>query len=289
MILSFSLRGREYNAPFCRDAISGLARSPTVTDINPRFRPMISAMIERFQDFFWVSRSLMNGLPATALLIDADDTLWENNIYFEQVREQFLQWMGELGFRAVDVQRVFTEIEHKNIQKNGYGGENFIASLKDTYLLFRPEVAEREHGLQQIDVMAETVRQHPIQLLEGVRASLELLSQRHQAILFTKGSPAEQNRKVEASGLATCFQAVEIVREKSVAAFQEVILRHRLSKLHTWMIGNSPRSDINPAVAAGIRAFYVPHAWTWEREREDVCMSDRVTVLDRFSDLLEHL
>jgi putative hydrolase of the HAD superfamily len=231
----------------------------------------------------------MIGLPATALLIDADDTLWENNIYFEQVREQFLQWMGGLGFRPADVQKAFTEIEQENIHKNGYGGENFIASLKDTYLLFRQEVARHEHGLQQIDGMAETVRQHPIQLLEGVRVSLELLSQRHQTILFTKGSPAEQNRKIEASGLAGCFTAVEIVREKSVAAFQEVILRHRLSKPQTWMIGNSPRSDINPAIAAGIRAFYIPHPWTWEREREDLCVSDQVTVLDRFSDLLGHL
>jgi len=231
----------------------------------------------------------MNCLPATALLIDADDTLWENNIYFEQVRKQFLQWMGELGFRALDVQETFAKIEHENIQKNGYGGENFTASLQDTYLFFQPEVAARPHGLQQIDAMAETVRRHPIQLLEGVRGSLELLSQRHQTILFTKGSPAEQNRKIEVSGLAGCFKAIEIVREKSVDAFQEVIVRHQLSKPHTCMIGNSPRSDINPAIAAGIRAFYIPHAWTWEREREDLCGSDQVTVLDRFSDLLEHL
>jgi putative hydrolase of the HAD superfamily len=89
--------------------------------------------------------------------------------------------------------------------------------------------------------------------------------------------------------LAGLFKAIEIVREKSIDAFQEVIERHRLSKPHTWMIGNSPRSDINPAIAAGIRAFYIPHAWTWEREREDLCVSDQVTVLDRFSDLLEHL
>jgi putative hydrolase of the HAD superfamily len=231
----------------------------------------------------------MNCLTTTSLLIDADDTLWENNVYFEQVREQFLRWMEELGFHSGDVQEAFTEIEHRNIHKNGYGGENFIASLKDTYFFLEPDATTHPHGLLQIDAMAETVRRHPIQLLEGVRGSLELLSQRHQTILFTKGSPAEQNRKIEASGLAGLFKAIEIVREKSIDAFQEVIARHRLSKPHTWMIGNSPRSDINPAIAVGIRAFYIPHTWTWEREREDLCASDQVTVLDRFSDLLEHL
>src|SRR6185436_8761533 len=126
----------------------------------------------------------MNCLPTTALLIDADDTLWENNIYFEQVREQFLQWMEALGFRSGDVQGAFTEIEHRNIHQNGYGGENFIASLKDTYIFFQPDDTARVNGLQQIDAIAETVRRHPIQLLEGVRGSLELLSQRHHTILF---------------------------------------------------------------------------------------------------------
>jgi putative hydrolase of the HAD superfamily len=231
----------------------------------------------------------MNCLPVTTLLIDADDTLWENNVYFEQVREQFLQWTEDLGFGVIKVQETFARIEHENIQKNGYGGENFIASLKDTFLFLQPAGASNADGLQQIDGMAETVRRHPIQLLEGVRGSLELLSQRHQTILFTKGSPAEQTRKIEASGLSGLFKAIEIVREKSLDAFQEVIVRHRLSKPHTWMVGNSPRSDINPAIAAGIRAFYIPHTWTWEREREELCSSDQVTVLGRFSDLLEHL
>ncbi len=231
----------------------------------------------------------MNSVPVTTLLIDADDTLWENNVYFEQVREQFLHWMADRGFSVIEVQETFVRIEHENIQKNGYGGENFIASLKDTFLFLQPVGAANEGGLQQIDAMAETVRQHPIQLLDGVRGSLELLSQRYQTILFTKGSLAEQSRKIEASGLSGLFRAIEIVKEKSLDTFQDVIVRHRLSKPHTWMVGNSPRSDINPAIAAGIRAFYIPHAWTWEREREDLCTSDQVTVLGRFSDLLEHV
>ncbi len=148
----------------------------------------------------------MNCLPVTTLLIDADDTLWENNVYFEQVREQFLQWMEDLGFGVIKVQETFARIEHENIQKNGYGGENFIASLKDTFLFLQPAGASNADGLQQIDGMAETVRRHPIQLLEGVRGSLELLSQRHQTILFTKGSPAEQTPENRSVGLVGSLQ-----------------------------------------------------------------------------------
>ena len=113
----------------------------------------------------------MNCLHVTTLLIDADDTLWENNIYFEQVREQFLRWMADHGFSIIEVQEIFARIEHENIQKNGYGGENFIASLKDTFLFLQPEGASNQDGLHQIHAMAETVRQHPIQLLEEFAAA----------------------------------------------------------------------------------------------------------------------
>lgn len=252
-------------------------------------------------------------------LIDADDTLWENNIYFEGARDEFLSWMEVMGYRAAAVQEVFDRLEKANILKNGYGAENFILSLKETYLQFRalteygatdprPSDDESRRGLQRaakygsklgepppdeglarIDDMAQTVRSHPIQLLGGVRESLEALCQRHRAILFTKGDPNEQKRKIQASGLTSCFSAIEIVSEKNIAAFEEVVQRHQLAKPLTWMVGNSPKSDVNPAVAAGLKAFYIPHAWTWEREREELCVSDRVTVLERFSDLLRYL
>lgn len=70
----------------------------------------------------------MDSSAATDLLTDADDTLWENNIYFEQVRKKFLQWIEELGFRTPDVQEAFVQIEHEKIQKEWLPAENFIAS-----------------------------------------------------------------------------------------------------------------------------------------------------------------
>ena len=56
----------------------------------------------------------------------------------------------------------------------------------------------------------------------------------------------------------------------------------------TWMIGNSPKSDINPALAAGMRAVWVPHERTWGLELEDVKEIDgRLTVVSKFSDLVQ--
>jgi putative hydrolase of the HAD superfamily len=223
------------------------------------------------------------------VLIDADDTLWENNIYFEQVRTQYLDWMKDLGCDVEQVSRTIDLIERKNVRLNGYGGENFVESLKETYLCFRAHAGHAESEIITIDEMASQVRCHPIQLLEGVAESLGILSRRHQTILLTKGNPVEQTRKIETSGLAGYFKAIEIVKEKDVDSFRELIARRQLPKRDTCMVGNSPKSDINPAVAAGIRAFYIPHARTWEMEREELCISDQIIILERFSELLRHL
>ncbi len=256
-----------------------------------------------------------NRFSMKTLLIDADDTLWENNIYFEQVRKEFLNWMEALGYPVPAVSELFDSIEKANIVRHGYGGENFISSLKETYLksrsvsrverlaaaagILNPQLDPANthkaralppaEGLDRIEEMAQTVRAHPIELLDGVQESLKAISRKCRTILFTKGSFKEQDRKIQASGLSRYFNAIEIVREKDVAAFEEVIQRHHLAKPITWMVGNSPKSDVNPAVAAGLRAFYIPHAQTWEREREDLCAWEQVTILDRFSDLLRYL
>jgi putative hydrolase of the HAD superfamily len=197
--------------------------------------------------------------------------------------------MKDLGCDVEQVSRTFDLIERKNVRLNGYGGENFVESLKETYLCFRGHAGHAKSEIITIDEMASQVRCHPIQLLEGVAESLGILSRRHQTILLTKGNPKEQTRKIETSGLAGYFRVIEIVKEKDVDSFRELIARRQLPKRDTCMVGNSPKSDINPAVAAGIRAFYIPHARTWEMEREELCISDQIIILERFSELLRHL
>ena len=230
-----------------------------------------------------------NNWTMNSLLIDADDTLWENNVYFEEVREEFLGFMQILGFEAAQVDSVLSEVERRNIELNGYGSEIFIQSLNDTMVSMTGSIPGLSKRLKQIDEMAEVIRSHPIQLIAGVREVLPLLGQRYCAIMFTKGCVREQSRKVRESGLVDCFKAIEIVGEKNTDSFEAVIKKHQLDKAKTSMIGNSPRSDINPAVAAGISAYYIPHARTWERENETLCSSIKITVLRAFAELLTYL
>jgi putative hydrolase of the HAD superfamily len=107
----------------------------------------------------------------------------------------------------------------------------------------------------------------------------------------TKGNPAEQRRKVEHSGLLGHFSAVEVVAEKEITVYQTIVSRYELHQTRTWMVGNSPKSDINPALGAGINAVFVPHDDTWVLEHEELAEPrppSRLLVLQNFGQLMNH-
>ena len=118
--------------------------------------------------------------------------------------------------------------------------------------------------------------------------TLQYLSQRHHLILMTKGAIAEQTGKVERSGLKDYFAAVEIVAEKDLATYRSVVSKYALLWETTWMIGNSPKSDINPALGAGLNAVFVPHGDTWILEHEEMDSPKsprRLLVVEKFAEL----
>jgi putative hydrolase of the HAD superfamily len=216
------------------------------------------------------------------LLMDADDTLWENNIYFEQAIHDFITFLNHSRLSPSEVRAVLDEVE----RFMGYGSASFTQSLVETYR----RVAEKElndEDVHQVRRFGEQIRAQPLQLLDGVRNTLDYLLPRHDLVLLTKGDVEEQKLKVERSGIESYFRQVVIVPEKDVAAYHRVISEVAVDPQHTWMIGNSPRSDINPALAAGLKAVYIPHPQTWRLEHEEVQQVEegRVLTLSSFADL----
>ncbi len=226
-----------------------------------------------------------NGRPQ-ALLIDADDTLWENNIFFERVIAVVQYLLRDFNVDPMVFRKCLDEAEREHIPVHGYGTANFARSLLRTFRSLAPgadpSMAERVHALA-IGIMNE-----PIQVLEGVPETLAYLSARHNLFLVTKGNHEEQRQKLDASGLASLFQKVEILREKDVSAFVALVAANGWAPGRTWMIGNSPRSDINPALAAGIKAVYIPHPHTWVLEHEEPNRHPNLIELRQFSDLRSH-
>ena len=135
---------------------------------------------------------------------------------------------------------------------------------------------------------AQSIADQEIELLPGVEETLAELATRHRLILMTKGNHAEQADKLARSGLAPHFAAVEIVAEKDPATYRQVIVRHELAPHTSWMIGNSPKSDINPALAAGLHAVFLFHKDTWVLEHAEVAVAplgQRLIELDSFAKL----
>lgn len=223
-----------------------------------------------------------------SLLIDADDTLWENNVYFEEAFEQFVYFLEHSTLTAPDVRAVLDEIELANSRVHGYGSLNFGHNLQQCYR----RLAEREiHNadLQTVRGFALRILEQPVILLDEVATTLEYLASRHDLTLCTKGHPEEQKLKIDRSGLGVWFGHTAIVKEKDCAAYESLVNERKLVKKRTWMIGNSPKSDINPALEAGLHAVFVPHARTWTLERQALRQPGpgRLLIVDRFPDLRE--
>jgi len=180
--------------------------------------------------------------PGQTLLIDADDTLWENNVYFERAIAAFISYLDHEEHSPAQVRSTLNEQERATILAHGYGLTSFTRSLVAVYEKLSPGPIT-EHNLLRVRSFTRSIAEQEIELLSGVADTLADLATRHR--LFT---------------------AVEIVAEKDPATYSAVIARHQLTPHTSWMIGNSIKSDINPALAAGLHAVFLFHKDTWVLE-----------------------
>jgi putative hydrolase of the HAD superfamily len=219
------------------------------------------------------------------LLVDADDTLWENHRYFVDVFERFLSLMTMRGHDPVLAGRLLRDMEAKRTVSHGYGSRNFASSLIETAVQLE---GSSDRTLEQcLQNEGEWIFHHPIEVFPGVSKSLEQLTARHQVHLVTKGNPVEQQGKIERSGLASFFRTIHVLREKDGESYRALVLELGAAEDSTWMIGNSPRSDMNPARKAGLRTVFIPHRTIWELE--DAKFEETPNLrLTRFAELCHH-
>jgi putative hydrolase of the HAD superfamily len=222
------------------------------------------------------------------LIFDADDTLWENNIYFEEAFERFCDYLGHSSMSASEVRAILDEIEITNARVHGYGSKNFARNLAECYRhLAERHIAERD--LTTVMDFAHEILEKPMELIDGVEETVARLAERHSLTIFTKGDQEEQRLKIDRSGLGRYFDHAAIVKEKNQAAYEHLADERGFDHAQTWMIGNSPKSDINPALAAGLSAVYVPHPRTWSMEHAEVPENHpRLLKVERIRDLLRH-
>lgn len=206
-------------------------------------------------------------MPITTIALDADDTLWQNEQFFRLTEQRFADLLRDYTDAPDLTDRLIASVT-RNLSFYGFGMKGFALSMVETAL----DVTDhRVPGTVIAEILAagRELLTYPIETLPYVDQALGQLQQTHRLILVTKGDVFDQERKLAASGLAEYFAAIEIVADKNAATYARIFERHTDGPQHTVMVGNSLRSDILPALAAGSFAVYVPHDLTWSYEHAD--------------------
>jgi putative hydrolase of the HAD superfamily len=217
------------------------------------------------------------------LVIDCDDTLWENNRFFIEAHQKFVRLMGTLGLDTERADALLLRLEMENVSRYGYGANSQAMSMADVYRLLTPE--PDEDVLAAIEEIGKDVFNHPVSLLPGVADTLRKLHGRYRMAIYTKGNPDEQLGKIGRSPVKKYFQHFKVVPEKDTDAFRDLLHELDMDPGETWMIGDSPRSDIMPALANGVRSVYIPFSMTWGLEHHELPPSEHIITIEAFDQL----
>jgi putative hydrolase of the HAD superfamily len=196
---------------------------------------------------------------------DADDTLWHNERFFRAGEDRFAELLAD-HMEGPNLRARLLDAERRNLGLYGFGIKGFVLSMIETAV----EVTSgRVPGqvIGEILAMGRDMLAHPVELLPHAREAVEAAAEEGEVVLITKGDLLHQERKLAASGLGELFDAVEIVSDKTPATYLRVFARHGARR--AMMVGNSLKSDVIPAIAAGAWGVYVPHGLTWELEAAD--------------------
>ena len=198
---------------------------------------------------------------------DADDTLWHNEVIFEQTHERYRALLSRFHDTAT-VDHTLFATEMRNLELYGYGIKGYtLSSIETAIELSGGRISAEE--IRQLIGLGQEMLAHPVNLLEGAAETLAVLAPSYRLVLITKGDLRDQERKLAKSGLAGHFRHVEIVSEKDAGAYGRLFRRHAIEPARFLMVGNSLKSDILPVLALGGAGVHIPYHLTWAAERVD--------------------
>lgn len=203
-------------------------------------------------------------MPIDLICLDADDTLWHNMRHFAAAHSAFVAMLRPFADAHV-ARATLEECEMRNLKLYGYGAKGFTLSMIETALDLG---GDRVPGAVIADILAAGRRlmAHPVDLLDGIEDTMTALARRGRLVLVTKGDLLHQEMKLAASGLGDRFAGVEIVSDKNEQTFTRLFERYGVAPDRAVMAGDSMRSDVLPALAAGAWAAFIPQEGAWVHE-----------------------
>jgi len=224
---------------------------------------------------------------SAALIFDLDDTLINTMDLYRQAVDDFVREMIKAGFQELEARRELNRIDVENLKRLGFSRERFPTSMIQTY-----EFLCERHGMEPIDAVrnqcwtiGNSVFEQTPHLIDGVKVALSALRDRFRLILLTKGDRTIQEARLDQTDLRSFFESTHIVPDKNEEELANLVYHEDLDPIHTWVIGDSPRSDIHPALGVGLRCVWIPKN-TWDAEHQDVDTS-KVVILDSLYQLAE--
>jgi putative hydrolase of the HAD superfamily len=222
------------------------------------------------------------------IAFDADDTLWDNELYFQDAEKKFCALLEDfLPQHAVSRELLQTEI--KNISLYGYGIKAFMLSMIETAIRITDKNIKAE-VIEKIIGFGQLLLNKPVQLIEGVEEVLRSLRKNYRLVMATKGDLLDQERKLKKSGLTNYFHHIEIMSEKKEADFEKLIHHLDIKPDEFMMIGNSIKSDILPVLNIGGHGIHIPHHITWAHEKvENIIDHKNFKQAEHIRDVLDYL
>lgn len=206
-------------------------------------------------------------MAITIVALDADDTLWHNESIFHLTQDQYVDLLKDYGEPNHMKARLF-EVELRNLRLYGYGVKSFTLSMIETAIdLTRGAVPAKT--IAAIMDLGRAMLEHPVEPLPGVAETLQSLKNSYKLVVVTKGDLMNQEQKLARSGLGDYFHAIEIVSEKDASTYRRVVARQGVPAEDAVMIGNSMKSDVLPALEAGLWGIHIPYHITWAHEHAE--------------------
>ena len=199
--------------------------------------------------------------PITAIGFDADDTLWQNEQFYRLTEEHFTTLLGDYA-EGSHVSERLLEAEKRNLEHYGFGIKGFTLSMIETAIEITDGRVPAKTIAEILDIGRDLLR-HPVETLPHVEETLRAFNGEYLLVLITKGDLFDQERKLAQSGLGELFDAIEIVSDKSATTYRRIFSKVADGPDRAMMVGNSLKSDIVPAIAAGSYGVFVPHELTW--------------------------
>lgn len=223
------------------------------------------------------------------IAFDADDTLWSNEPFFQEVERKYTELLSDYG-SAKEISAELFKTEMSNLECLGYGAKAFTISMIETALRVSNQTITAEK-IQQIVLLGKSLLEMPIELLPGVEDTLKALKEQgcYRLVVATKGDLLDQERKLKRSGLTPYFDHIEIMSDKTEKEYNRLLQVLQVAPEEFLMIGNSLKSDIQPVLAIGGYGVHIPFEVMWQHEVVETFTHPRLQQMKSPAELLDWL